>query len=182
MADETGQKLLDAALKVFAEKGYIGATTMVIAEEAGFSEKTLFRKFKTKKNLFDMVIIQNNERVRKDFDLLFVDKKFENSKSFLETLIKNLVNLADDHFEFVSLTMNESSRISEGTVPEKIPFLLSEYIEKNIQNEKLDYPVFASTILSFLNSVISDKRKGWNFMNPEEAVEKFINNSVLCIR
>lgn len=47
MADETKQKILDAALKIFAEKGYKGATTMSIAEEAGFSEKTLFRKFKT---------------------------------------------------------------------------------------------------------------------------------------
>ena len=49
MADETKQKILDTALKVFAEKGYKGATTLTIAEESCFSEKTLFRKFKTKK-------------------------------------------------------------------------------------------------------------------------------------
>jgi len=30
------QKFLDAALKIFAEKGYKGATTVTIAKEAGF--------------------------------------------------------------------------------------------------------------------------------------------------
>ena len=49
MSNTTEQKILEAALKMFAQKGYKGATTMIIAEEAGFSEKTLFRRFKTKK-------------------------------------------------------------------------------------------------------------------------------------
>lgn len=182
MADETEQKILRAALKLFSQKGYKAAITMAIAEEAGFSEKTLFRKFKTKRNLFDRVIIQNNEKIMEDFDLLLVNMEFENSKDFLESLIRNLAELVDDHFEFVSLTMSEYNRIPEVTAPEEITYRLSEYIEKNIKNEKIDYPVFAVTILSFLNSVISDKRKGWDFMDPEEAIGKFIDNSVLCIQ
>ena len=36
-------------MKEFAQNGYTGVTTMSISERAGFSEKTLFRKFKTKK-------------------------------------------------------------------------------------------------------------------------------------
>ncbi|MGZ7107882.1 MAG: TetR/AcrR family transcriptional regulator, partial [Methanobacterium sp.] len=44
---------MDTALKMFAERSYLGAKTKSIAEEAGFSEMTLFRKFKTKKNLYD---------------------------------------------------------------------------------------------------------------------------------
>jgi AcrR family transcriptional regulator len=42
------QKLLDAAMRVFAESGFRGATTRRIAEEAGVNEVTLFRHFKSK--------------------------------------------------------------------------------------------------------------------------------------
>ena len=53
MTDKTEQKILDSALKLFAEKGYDASTTITLAEESGYSEMTLFRIFKTKKNLFD---------------------------------------------------------------------------------------------------------------------------------
>jgi AcrR family transcriptional regulator len=52
MVNKTEQKIMDAALKVFARKGYKGATTRAIAYESGFNELTLFRKFKTKKKSF----------------------------------------------------------------------------------------------------------------------------------
>jgi AcrR family transcriptional regulator len=47
------QKLLDAALRVFAESGFRGATTRRIAEEAGVNEVTLFRHFKSKTALIN---------------------------------------------------------------------------------------------------------------------------------
>ena len=42
------EKLLEAAMRVFAEAGFRGATTRRIAEEAGVNEVTLFRLFKSK--------------------------------------------------------------------------------------------------------------------------------------
>jgi AcrR family transcriptional regulator len=42
------QKLLEAAMRVFAESGFRGATTRRIAEAAGVNEVTLFRQFKSK--------------------------------------------------------------------------------------------------------------------------------------
>lgn len=47
--DDTEQRILDAALRVFASEGFTGATTRRIAEEANVAEVTLFRKFKSKK-------------------------------------------------------------------------------------------------------------------------------------
>jgi AcrR family transcriptional regulator len=44
-------KLLDAAMRVFAESGFRGATTRRIAEAAGVNEVTLFRHFKSKSAL-----------------------------------------------------------------------------------------------------------------------------------
>jgi AcrR family transcriptional regulator len=45
------EKLLDAAMRVFAESGFRGATTRRIAEAAGVNEVTLFRHFKSKSAL-----------------------------------------------------------------------------------------------------------------------------------
>ena len=48
----TARKLVDAATRVFGDKGYAGATTKAIAKEAGVSEKTLFSHFRSKSELF----------------------------------------------------------------------------------------------------------------------------------
>jgi AcrR family transcriptional regulator len=48
----TKKQLLDATLKLISEKGYLGATTRKVAEEAGVTELTLFRHFGSKEKLF----------------------------------------------------------------------------------------------------------------------------------
>ncbi len=55
MRDKTAQ-ILEAATRVFVSKGFIQATTLEIAKEANVAEITIFRKFKTKQNLFETVI------------------------------------------------------------------------------------------------------------------------------
>lgn len=50
--ESTRQVVLDAALRKFGEKSFLGATTIEIAEEAGVSEKTLFDLFGDKKTLY----------------------------------------------------------------------------------------------------------------------------------
>ena len=45
------QIIFDAALKVLTERGYVGATTKLIAQEADIGEVTLFRRFGNKDTL-----------------------------------------------------------------------------------------------------------------------------------
>lgn len=52
------EKLLEAAIRVFARDGLHKASTRAIAEEAGVSEVTLFRHFKNKDGLLAAVIRQ----------------------------------------------------------------------------------------------------------------------------
>jgi AcrR family transcriptional regulator len=52
----TQQKLLDATLELISEKGYLGATTREIAQEAGVTELTLFRHFGSKEKLFEEML------------------------------------------------------------------------------------------------------------------------------
>ena len=70
----TEQRILDAALKVFASEGYTGATTRRIAEEANVAEVTLFRKFQSKENLLREVLIKNRAAFS-SLDNLFQTRK-----------------------------------------------------------------------------------------------------------
>lgn len=192
MTDKTEQKIINSALRIFAEKGYTGATTRVIASDAGFTEMTLYRKFKTKENLFRSVLIQSNQKMIENFSSIFIDKKFENprnsvsgpqnevlhgSREFLETLIRNLVKLGQENFEFIKITMNESNRISGNFIEEFVNHL-SGYVEKNIQNKELDYKIFVFNILSFIYLLLLNY--GHSFKDQDEAIDKFINNIFIC--
>lgn len=48
----TEDRILNACINLFSQKGYSAVTTKEIAKEAGVSEMTLFRHFESKHNLF----------------------------------------------------------------------------------------------------------------------------------
>ncbi len=51
MFDETQNKILNAAMMLIMEKGYTATTTKDIAQKAEVNECTIFRKFKSKKEI-----------------------------------------------------------------------------------------------------------------------------------
>ncbi len=180
MTTLTEQKLLDAALKLFAENGYAGARTRLIAEEAGLSEMTLFRKFKTKENLFNMVLVQNQEKILTDFDLIFLNEEFENTRAFLESLMDKLVDLIKNNYDYVKIFLNERCKISE-TVIEAFIQHLGDHIKKFSPNDKIDYQVLAFTILAFTYFLIFDENQGRQSVSHDQAIERFIDHSVLML-
>lgn len=56
MPQETREKILAAAIDLMSLKGYSATTTKEIAEKAGISEMTVFRKFKSKQEILDNLI------------------------------------------------------------------------------------------------------------------------------
>lgn len=53
---KTKDRILKTGLKLFSEKGDLGATTKDIARMAGIAEITLFRHFSSKEKLFEEVV------------------------------------------------------------------------------------------------------------------------------
>lgn len=53
---EKQQRILEAAMDVFAEKGFAGTSTSEIAKRAGVAEGTIFKHYKTKKDLLIGVV------------------------------------------------------------------------------------------------------------------------------
>jgi len=60
-AAQRRRQLLDTAAKLFAERGYAGATTSELAKAAGVTEPIIYRHFKSKKNLFIALIDETGE-------------------------------------------------------------------------------------------------------------------------
>ena len=181
MTYKTEQKILNASLKIFAEKGYNGATVMAIAEEAGFSEKTVFRKFKTKKNLYDTVLIKNGEKFVKEFmESLNLDIKFETPADFLRNFIKNLAKVMLNNFEFFNLSINESNEILEPMMNNAVEFM-GIYIEENIPNQNIDYKIFGFSISSFVYAITLERYFGRTYINYDEAIDNFIKNTIQCV-
>src|SRR5688572_21715223 len=50
-ADETRRHILQAARKLFTERGYVGATAEAVAAEAGVAAQTIYAIFKNKKRM-----------------------------------------------------------------------------------------------------------------------------------
>jgi AcrR family transcriptional regulator len=55
-ASDSRERILEAAARVYAQYGFRGATTRLIAQEAGVNEVTLFRLFGSKSQLFDELL------------------------------------------------------------------------------------------------------------------------------
>ena len=59
MGQTTEEKIIEAAHKVFAQKGYAAARNRDIAEEAGLNTALVNYYFRSKQNLFE-IVMQNN--------------------------------------------------------------------------------------------------------------------------
>jgi AcrR family transcriptional regulator len=53
---DSRERIIEAAARVYAQYGFRGATTRLIAQEAGVNEVTLFRLFGSKAQLFDELL------------------------------------------------------------------------------------------------------------------------------
>ena len=51
------KKTIEATIKLFAKQGYHGTSTLQIAKEAGVSQATVFKYFKTKEDLLYSIIV-----------------------------------------------------------------------------------------------------------------------------
>lgn len=184
MTRKTEEKIMETALKMFAKKGYVGTKTKSVAEKSGFSEMTLFRKFKTKKNLYDRVMEKSQKKVVSEFDSLFVECQYENSYVFLKDLISNISFLIENNFEYIVISMHEGPESSKsGDINNYLIEKIGNYIKKQdfLINSDIDFDVFAFNIITFTYFIIFDKYRGKTFKNHEDAINKFINYSGRCI-
>lgn len=62
------EQLLDTAVRLFADRGFAGATTAELAKAAGVTEPIIYRHFASKKELFVAVIDRTSEQITQTWD------------------------------------------------------------------------------------------------------------------
>ncbi|GEL78516.1 TetR/AcrR family transcriptional regulator [Tenuibacillus multivorans] len=93
-------KILQAAIEMFAEKGYAATSTSEIAKKAGVAEGTIFRHYKTKKDLLISIVSPVVTRFAIPFFAdRFVKEVFE--KETNENYDDLLREIVYNRFEFV---------------------------------------------------------------------------------
>lgn len=87
------KKIIASAIEIFAEKGYAATSTSEIAKKAGVAEGTIFRHYKTKKELLLSIVAPTMAKmiaphVIKDMEKV-LDKDYDSLEDFLRAMIKN---------------------------------------------------------------------------------------------
>jgi AcrR family transcriptional regulator len=128
----TEQTILDAAEKVFMDKGYAGAKTIEIAKIAGVNHAMLHYYFRTKENLFNRVFEKKAEMILNSFNI-----SFDADLPFFEKIKKSV----EMHFDFIGNNPKIPMFIMREIVSnkEKRDFILEKIIPQGyLVFEKLD--------------------------------------------
>ncbi|MBI9009181.1 MAG: TetR/AcrR family transcriptional regulator [Tenericutes bacterium] len=173
----TEEKIIIASTKVFKELGYLGASTRLIAETAKVSEMTLFRKFKSKQNLFEMTL-----KFALGHELLDVfEADFTLSlEEFVRKFLHNRLSSISKNIDLVRMFIEESL---QGRIPkemnyiarmsEKLTNTLQEY--QKIHNEPLASSLNVIILGILLQYVIMNSGLSYHSKSPEEQ-ETYINS------
>jgi AcrR family transcriptional regulator len=108
---EKQKKIIIAAIEYFSEKGYAGTSTSEIAKKAGVAEGTIFRHYKTKKDLLLSIVTPVMTKLLAPFvmrDLNKVlDQRYEKYEDFLKAMIVNRREFLQNHFPILKILLQE---------------------------------------------------------------------------
>lgn len=99
------QQIIDAAIEVFSKKGFEGSTTKEIAKKAKVSEGTIFRYFKTKKDILIEILNILAEQTLSNF-IERLDKN-QDTKESVKNLLKEYYKFVLDNSELLRILIYE---------------------------------------------------------------------------
>ncbi|OEH85271.1 TetR family transcriptional regulator [Desulfuribacillus stibiiarsenatis] len=109
---EKQKKIVAAAIEIFSEKGYASTSTNEIAKKAGVAEGTIFRHYKTKKDLLLSIVAPTLAKVvapflAKGFIKEVFEKDHQNYEQFIRTLLLNRYHFVKNHIPMVRIFLQE---------------------------------------------------------------------------
>jgi AcrR family transcriptional regulator len=105
------KKIITAAIEAFSEKGFAATSTSEIAKKAGVAEGTIFRHYKTKKELLLSIVAPMMAKliapfVIKDFDKV-LKQDFEHVEDFLRAIIENRAKFLINNMQLFRILIQE---------------------------------------------------------------------------
>lgn len=115
LAARRREAILDAAARLFAERGYSDTDTQVLIDDLGVGKGTLYRYFHSKRELFLAAADRVMQRLRTqiDGDLAGVSNPFER----IAVAIRAFLRYCTDHPEFVELLVQERAQFKDRKKP-----------------------------------------------------------------
>jgi AcrR family transcriptional regulator len=109
---EKEKLILEAACKIFSAKGFSAATTNEIAKEAGVAEGTIFRYFKTKKDILRGLFIQIaniivDKMVLPSLEKILTDTSRKNTREIIREIIADRIKAVDVYFPMMKVVISE---------------------------------------------------------------------------
>ncbi len=181
--DETSQKIIDAAMTLVRDKGYVATTTKEIAKVAGVNECTLFRKFKNKKDIVLQGVNQAGWRANVTPEI------FENVQWSLQADIEMFMRAYMDRMtpDFVNLSIGlRAPQLYEETsslimkVPQAFLSSFIEYLNKMYEMGKIPEANFDALAMTVFSSTFGYAFLSASFGKELFKVDKeeYIKNSV----
>ena len=182
--EDTRERILDTAARVFAENGYARATTRALATAAGITEVTLFRHFGSKENLFaamvehyggQAVVAVLEAQLTGDYraDLLRIGQLFLGILLERREIVRLMLCEAG-HFPELARTLSQNPRLMRQ--------MLARYLQQQIDQGRirpLNVEAAAQAFwgMFFSYGVIQDVygEPAVEGMPPEETVAHFVN-------
>lgn len=99
------KKVLLAGLKLFSKKGFHATTTAEIAHEAGVSEGTIYKYFKSKDDLLDKLLSPMLTEIKDNFFVQLDD--YHDLTKLISFLVEDRIQFLLINFDFLKLFIQE---------------------------------------------------------------------------
>ncbi|MCA0985983.1 TetR/AcrR family transcriptional regulator [Guptibacillus algicola] len=105
------KRIVEAAIQMFSEKGYSSSSTSEIAKRANVAEGTIFRHYKTKKELLLAIVTPVMSNLLAPFIIRDLDKvlsqNYQCYEDFLTAIVKNRQVFIEKHLSIVKILLQE---------------------------------------------------------------------------
>ena len=157
---DISEKIIEASVKVFTEKGYLGSSTKEIAKTADVAEMTLFRKFQSKQNLFETMIKSTLGHELSDVLLVNFDLTLED---FVARLLHNRLLSISKNIYLVRMVIQESI---QGRISDNLNYITQ--VSNKIKDVFEQYQkIHKEHSITSLNVVVSGVLLQYAIMTPE---------------
>ncbi|SFV05402.1 TetR/AcrR family transcriptional regulator [Alicyclobacillus macrosporangiidus] len=185
-------RIIQAAVDTFAEKGYASTSTAEIAQKAGVAEGTIFRHYKTKKDLLLSIVTPMMSKlvapfVLRDF-LKVLDTEYRHFEDFLRAAMRNRLEFVKKNAPIVKIMLHEipfhpelRDKFKEELIPQVAERLRRIVTHFQARGEIVEMPPFAvvrmsvSAVLGYiLTRCFLFPEYDWNDEEEIERVVRFI--------
>lgn len=175
---QTREKIINCALRIFAKEGFFKTTVDDIAQAAGLAKGTLYLYFKDKASLY-VSVIEEHFKVGIDYLRRVEEESITSTKKLkkiADEWINTMIRLKSSFFMFSMENVNLSSKIMKAVKPimnsrlKEMIDIIAKIIKQGIAKKEFRKIEPHVAALHYLNTI----RTGFfvNFIAPKKQIDK----------